>query len=62
MEQHLARSAWFAGDAYSVADIALFAYTHVAETGGLDLGQFPAIQGWPQRVREQPAIIAMPNR
>ena len=62
MEQHLARNAWFAGGAYSVADIALFAYTHVAETGDLDLGPYPAVRAWLQRVREQPGFIPMPNR
>jgi glutathione S-transferase len=62
MEQHLARHEWFAGGAYSAADIALFAYTHAAETGDFDLAQFPAIQAWLQRVRRQPGFIAMPNR
>jgi glutathione S-transferase len=44
MEQHLANHAFFTGDRYSIADIGLFAYTHFAGEGGLDLTRFPAIQ------------------
>ncbi len=59
MEQQLAREPWFAGGRYSIADIALYAYTHVAHEGGFDLAPFPAIQAWLGRVREQPRHITM---
>jgi glutathione S-transferase len=39
---------------YSIADIALYAYTHVAGEGGFDLGRFPAVHAWLERVRSQP--------
>jgi len=58
MEQHLAQQLFFAGDAYSVADIALFAYTHAAADGGFDLGAYPRVQGWLDRVRAQPGFVA----
>jgi glutathione S-transferase len=51
MEAHLEARDWFAGDAASIADIALFAYTHVAGDGGFDLNQFPATEAWIDRVK-----------
>ena len=42
---------------YSVADIALYAYTHVAPELGLDLGRFPAVTAWLRRVEEQPGYL-----
>jgi glutathione S-transferase len=54
MEQHLAGREWFAGTAYSIADIALYAYTHVAPEGGFDLAPFPAIRAWMDRVATEP--------
>ncbi len=57
MEKHLASRPFFAGDRYSIADIALFAYTHVADEGGFDLDRFPVVQRWIERVREQPGHI-----
>jgi glutathione S-transferase len=59
MEGHLAKQPWFAGDAYSIADIALYAYTHVAEEGGFDLRAYPAIGDWLGRVAAQPGHIAI---
>lgn len=59
MEQHLGARAFFAGEHYSVADIALFAYTHVADEGGFDLGRYPAVTAWLERVRAQPGHIAL---
>jgi glutathione S-transferase len=55
LERHLAKRQWFVGEAYSVADLALFAYTHLAPEAGHDLSQFPAVSAWIRRVREQPA-------
>ena len=54
MEHHLTGRDWFAGTAYSIADIALYAYTHVADEGGFDLGPFPAIRAWIDRVAAEP--------
>jgi glutathione S-transferase len=57
MEGHLARNDWFAGGQYSIADIALYAYTHVAEQGGFDLKPYPALRAWLARVAGQPGYI-----
>ncbi len=59
MERHLADREWFVGTAYSIADIALYAYTHVAEQGGFDLAPFPAIRRWLARVAAEPNHIAI---
>jgi len=59
MEQQLSRSPFFVGDSYSIADIALYAYTHVAADDGFDLTNFPAIAAWLQRVQQQPGYVAM---
>ena len=53
MEGHLRSRAYFAGGQYSIADIALYAYTHVAEEGGLELERYPAIRAWLDRVKRQ---------
>jgi len=57
MEPHLAENEFFAGDRYTIADIGLFAYTHVAGEGGFDLTRFPAIQSWINRVKTQPRYL-----
>ncbi len=57
MEKHLSGHRWFVGDRYSIADIALYAYTHVAHEGGFDLGGYPAVRAWLERVRAQPRHI-----
>lgn len=62
MEQHLREREFFVGNRYSVADIALFAYTHVAPEGGFDLERFPAIQAWIRRVQAQPEHIPITLR
>jgi glutathione S-transferase len=59
MEATLSRSRFLVGDTYSLADISLYAYTHVADEGGFDLGGYPAINAWLQRVREQPRYVPM---
>jgi glutathione S-transferase len=51
MERHLSEHEFFVRDRYSIADIALYAYTHVADEGDFDLGSRPAIQRWLERVR-----------
>jgi glutathione S-transferase len=59
MERHLAHHDFFAGGAYSVADMALFAYTHCAGEGDFDLARYPAINAWLERVRAQPRFVEM---
>jgi glutathione S-transferase len=60
MERHLARHAWFAAEQFSIADIALFAYTHRADEGGFDLASYPALRSWLDRCRALPGISEMP--
>ena len=57
MERRLGEAAWLAGGSYSVADIALYAYTHAAEEGGFDLGSYPAIRDWLARVAAHPGHV-----
>jgi glutathione S-transferase len=57
MERHLATRAFLVGEVYSVADIALYAYTHVAHEGGFDLTPYPAVRGWLGRVASQPGHV-----
>ena len=57
MEEHLKDHDYFVGGRYSVADIALYAYTHVADEGGLDLAGYPAVLFWLERVASQPGYI-----
>jgi glutathione S-transferase len=59
MDEHLADHAFFCGDAVSLADISLFAYTHVAQEGGFDLADFPQIEAWIARVQAVPGFIPM---
>ncbi len=57
MEGHLSTRSHFVGDRYSIADIALYAYTHVAHEGGFDLGRYPKIRAWLDRVAAEPGHI-----
>ncbi len=59
MEKHLSSHDFIANDAYSIADIALFAYTHVAPEGGYELAAYPKINGWLDLVRNTPGFVAM---
>ena len=59
MEGHLRKSDWFGGDAMTIADIALYAYTHVADEGGFDLSDYPAVSAWLTRVAGQPNHVPM---
>jgi glutathione S-transferase len=60
MEGHLAREPFFAAGRYTIADIALYGYTHVAGEGGFDLVRFPAVTAWLARVEAQPGYVRMP--
>ncbi len=57
MEQHLATREFLENERYTVADIALYAYTHLADESGFDLSAYPAIRGWLERVAAQPGHI-----
>jgi glutathione S-transferase len=57
MEGHLKDCDFFVGDRYTIADIALYAYTHVAHEGGFDLDGFPEVRAWLGRVAAQPGHV-----
>ena len=57
MEGHLCQNDYFVGGRYSVADIALYAYTHVAHEGGFDLTGYPAVRAWIGRVAARPGYV-----
>ena len=57
MEGHLAGRNWLVGDGFTVADIALYAYTHVADEGGFELERYPAIRAWLARVAAEPGHV-----
>jgi glutathione S-transferase len=59
MEAHLRDRPFFVGGAYSIADISLYAYTHVAHEGNFDLQPYPAIRGWLDRVAAQPGHVTI---
>lgn len=59
MEQHLQKHNFFVGEQYTIADISLFAYTHVAHEGNFDLTKFPAIQRWIKKVESQARHISI---
>ena len=59
MQSHLERQPWFAGGRYSIADIALYAYTHCAADGGFDLGGYPAVRAWLDRVAGEPGHVPL---
>jgi glutathione S-transferase len=58
MEARLKSASWLAGNAFSIADIALYAYTHTADEGGLDLVAYRGIGAWLARVRSVPGHIS----
>jgi glutathione S-transferase len=59
MDGHLAGRPYFVADRFTVADIALYAYTHVAPEGGFDLAPFPRVRAWLDRVRDRPGFTAI---
>lgn len=62
LEQELTDNDFIANDTYSIADIALYAYTHVADEGGFDLGAYPQIRAWLARVEKQSRFVPMSDR
>jgi glutathione S-transferase len=59
LDDGLRDSEWLAGDAMSIADIALYAYTHVADEGGFSLEPYPHVRAWIERVAAQPGHVAI---
>ena len=59
MERHLSLHDYFAADRYTIADVALYAYTHVAHQCDFDMSAFPAVRAWLARVAAQPGHVAM---
>lgn len=59
MEKHLTDFDWFAAGRCTIADISLYAYTHNADEGGFDLGQYPNVQAWLKRVEAVPGFVKM---
>jgi glutathione S-transferase len=59
MEEHLKSHTFFVAERYTIADICLFAYTHVANEGGFDLSRFPHIKAWIERVKAESRYISI---
>jgi glutathione S-transferase len=59
MDARLRANELLVGDAYSIADISLYAYTHVADEGGFELDAYPAIRAWLERVAAQPGHVTI---
>jgi glutathione S-transferase len=59
MEKHLANRRFFVAERYTIADIGLYAYTHVAHEGGFELSPYPAVEAWLERIRSQPGHVTM---
>ena len=59
MDEHLAGREWFVGGAMSLADVCLFAYTHVARDADFDLASYPHVLAWVERIKGQPRYLAM---
>jgi glutathione S-transferase len=59
MDRHLADTRWFVAAAFTIADIALYAYTHVAPEGGFDLSKYRGIQQWLERIESRPGYVPL---
>ena len=62
MEQQLTDQAFFTGDKFNIADIALYAYTHVADEGGFGLDDYPNIRMWIERIEGRPNFVPMAKK
>lgn len=62
LNQHLMSRSFLVGERYTIADIGLYAYTHVAGEGGFDLSQFQALESWLKRIESQPRYIKIGDR
>jgi glutathione S-transferase len=59
LEHHLDGREWLVGDSMTLADIAVYGYTHAAGEGGFDLGDYPSVRAWLDRVASQPGHVPM---
>jgi glutathione S-transferase len=59
LDDHLADRAFMLDDRFTLADIALYAYTHTADEGGFDLPRYPAVEAWLGRVAAQPGHVSL---
>ena len=59
MENQLTKTQYLVGDSITIADISLYRYTHVADEGGFELSDYPAIQAWIKRIQKHPKYISM---
>ncbi len=59
LDSHLHEREWLVGDAYSAADVSLYAYVHLAGEGGFDLGMYPSVEAWLERVRSVPGHVTI---
>ena len=59
MDEHLASRRWFVGDSITLADICLFAYTHVADEADFDLELYPSVIAWMERIMLDPKHVAI---
>lgn len=62
MEQQLTDQTFFTGEYFNIADIALFAYTHVAEEGGFELAGYPNVRAWIERIEKRPNFVPMAKK
>ena len=59
IDGHLGGREWLVGDGFTIADISVYAYTHVADEGDFDLGQYPNVQAWIDRVAAVPGYVPL---
>ncbi|MFC3153185.1 glutathione S-transferase family protein [Litoribrevibacter euphylliae] len=59
MEKQLSSTPFVVGDSMTTADVSLYGYTHVADEGGFDLSQYPAIEAWIKRIQQLPDYVGM---
>jgi glutathione S-transferase len=62
MEKHLDGRAFLVGNGLTLADVALYAYSHVADEGGIDLEPYPALRAWLERVASEPGHVTIDAR
>ena len=62
MERHLGTRRFLVGERYTIADVALYAYTHVAHEGGFDLAAYPNVRAWLARIAAEPGHVTITHR
>jgi glutathione S-transferase len=59
LDGHLDARDWLVGDGFTIADVSLYAYTHLADEGGFELGRYPNVQAWIERVASVPGYVPL---